>query len=296
MPLKSSVEGRFPTVLDIRIAPFHRGGSGEPLVLIHGYTGTWRNWVPVLPALEARHDVLAVGLAGHHCAAALPDGVEPSVPALADALERDLDAAGFETAHLAGNSLGGYLALELATRGRARSVVALSPGGGFEPGSRAERRVAALFRRQHRTAKAALPYVERIVARPRLRRLAMRDLMRHGERVPPAEAVAMTVGSLECAIREPLMEWVLRESGNTRLGPIACPVLVAWGERDRILPQETCSTRLRRDLPQAEWCVLPAVGHVPTYDDPELVARTILDFAAAAEARRAGTARAQASA
>ena len=271
---------------EIAIGAMHRGGSGEPLVLVHGYTGTWRNWVPVLPALEARHDVLAVGLAGHHCAAALPDGVEASVTALADALERDMDAAGFETAHVAGNSLGGYLALELGARGRARSVVALSPGGGYEPGSAAEKKIFDWFVRQDRIGRKVAPHVERVMARPGLRRLALRDVMRHGERVPPAEAVAMAVGGLECAIREPLMEWILREGPNVELGPIACPTLIAWAEHDRILPQRTCSDRLRREVPQAEWRVLPGVGHVPMFDAPDLIARTILDFAAAADAGR----------
>lgn len=271
---------------EIAIGAMHRGGSGEPLVLVHGYTGTWRNWVPVLPALEARHDVLAVGLAGHYCAAALPDGVEASVTALADALERDMDAAGFETAHVAGNSLGGYLALELGARGRARSVVALSPGGGYEPGSAAEKKIFDWFVRQDRIGRKVLPHIERVMARPGLRRLALRDVMRHGERVPPAEAVAMAVGGLECAIREPLMEWILREGPNVELGPIACPILIAWAEHDRILPQRTCSDRLRREVPQAEWRVLPGVGHVPMFDDPDLIARTILDFAAAADAGR----------
>jgi pimeloyl-ACP methyl ester carboxylesterase len=271
---------------EIAIAASHRGGSGVPLVLIHGYTATWRNWLPVLPALEARHDVLAVGLAGHFGCPALPDGAEVSVPALADALERDMDAAGFETAHLAGNSLGGYLALELAARGRARSVVALSPGGGIRPGSRAERRLVRLFARQHRTAEAALPHLERIVARPRLRRLAMRDVMRHGERVPPQEALTMAVGSLRCAIREPLLEWILHEGANVELGPIDCPVLIAWAQHDRILPQRTSSARLRAGVPHAQWRVLPHVGHVPMFDDPDLVVRTILEFAARAEEPR----------
>lgn len=273
---------------EITIAPSHRGGAGEPLVLVHGYTGTWRNWLPVLPALEAEHDVLAVGLAGHHCAAPLRDGAEPSVHELADAVERDMDAAGFETAHIAGNSLGGYLALELGARGRARSVVALSPGGGYEPGSAVERRIFAWFVRQQKIARRALPHIEKVMGRPRLRRIALRDVMRHGERVPPAEAVAMSVGALECAIREPFMEWTLRESRNVRLGEIACPVLIAWAEQDRILPMKTCSARLRREVAGAEWRVLPGVGHVPMYDDPELVARTILEFAAAAQAARAG--------
>ena len=91
--------------MDARFTPAHRGGSGEPLVLLHGFTDTWRTWELVLPALERRHDVLAPTLAGH--AGGPPLDGEVSDDAIADAVERAMDAAGFETAHIAGNSLGG---------------------------------------------------------------------------------------------------------------------------------------------------------------------------------------------
>ena len=97
----------------------HRGGSGEPLVLIHGFSGTRLIWEPALAALQGSHDVLAVNLAGHVGGPEL-DGAAASVAAVADAVEQDMDAAGFPTAHLVGNSLGGWIALELAARGRAR--------------------------------------------------------------------------------------------------------------------------------------------------------------------------------
>jgi pimeloyl-ACP methyl ester carboxylesterase len=270
-------------------ASSHRGGSGEPLVLIHGYTATWRNWRPVLPALEARHDVLAVGLAGHYGCPPLADGAEPSIAALADAIERDMDAAGFEEAHVAGNSLGGFLALELGARGRARSVVALSPAGGWEEGTRYARRIVRLFARQLRTGRAALPHLEKLTARPRLRRLALRDVVLHGERVPPSEAVAMVEGSVGCPIRQPLMD-ALMTPGAWELAPARCPTLVAWAEHDRILPERHYTARFRALLPDAEWRVLPDVGHLAMYDDPELVATTIIEFAAAASERERATA------
>src|SRR4029450_13921401 len=80
----------------------HRGGSGEPLVLVHGLGHTWRGWKPMLPLLEPRFDVLAVDLPGFGRSAPLPEGVAPTAEALADAVESELDAAGFDTAHLAG--------------------------------------------------------------------------------------------------------------------------------------------------------------------------------------------------
>ena len=107
----------------------HRGGSGEPLVLIHGIGHTWRGWKPMLPELERRFDVLAVDLPGHGHSEPLPPGTDSTPEALADAVEREMLGAGFDTAHIAGNSLGGWIALELARRGRARTVTAISPAG-----------------------------------------------------------------------------------------------------------------------------------------------------------------------
>src|SRR6476661_8295422 len=117
----------------------------EPLVLIHGFTGTGRIWDPVVPLLAAHHDVHAPTLAGHCGGATVPADAKASLTILVDDLEAQLDRAGLATAHLAGNSLGGWLALELAARGRARSVVCLSPAGGWESGSREERRIIAFF-------------------------------------------------------------------------------------------------------------------------------------------------------
>src|SRR5947209_14869225 len=74
----------------------HRGGSGEPLVLVHGFSGTWRAWEPVLDRLEASHDVLAVTLLGHAGGPECSAGASVSMPMLVDAVERDMDAAGLD--------------------------------------------------------------------------------------------------------------------------------------------------------------------------------------------------------
>jgi pimeloyl-ACP methyl ester carboxylesterase len=261
----------------------YRGGSGEPLVLIHGFSASWRVWKPVLPALEARHDVLAVGLAGHFDCAALPDGVEPSVAALIDALERDMDAAGFETAHLAGNSLGGWLALELAMRGRARSVVAIAPAGGWQPGSREERRLEKLFRRNHKLLSRLGGRAERM-ARSRLGRwLLMRQAVARPSRIGPEEAVHSIQAFAGCPIYFQLLDAILRDGPPVGFDGLQC--LLVWPARDRILLQRRYSQRLRDLLPAAEFRVLPAVGHVPMSDNPDLVARTILGFTETQEAR-----------
>ena len=106
------------------------------MVCVHGITDTWRTWELILPLLEPHHDTLAITLLGHSGGRAPEPGGEVTLKSLVDEAERDMDAAGFETAHLVGNSLGGWVVLELAARGRARSVTALSPAGGWDVGNR----------------------------------------------------------------------------------------------------------------------------------------------------------------
>src|ERR1041385_5509328 len=102
-------------------APY-RGGRGEPMLLVHGFTDTWRAWTPVLAALEEHHEVLVPTLPGHLGGDPMPPGQPISVGAVVDRLEELMDAAGMPRAHLVGSSLGGWLCLELALRGRGLSV------------------------------------------------------------------------------------------------------------------------------------------------------------------------------
>jgi len=256
-----------------------RGGVGEPLVLIHGFSATRLMWEPVLEALERSHHVLAVNLAGHVGGPGLGD-TQVSVSALVDAVERDLDAAGYDTAHLVGSSLGGWIAFEMAIRGRARSVVALAPAGGWEAGSRAERRLRALFVRNHRLLTPLLPRIDSMMRRPRLRHAMLWQIAAHGERIPPATAAQIVRDSVGCPVYFELMDAILRDGPPRALDGVRCPVLLAWGTRDRILPSRRYSQRLRDMLPNAEWTELPGLGHVPMPDDPDLVARTITGFVA----------------
>jgi pimeloyl-ACP methyl ester carboxylesterase len=99
----------------------YRAGCGEPLLLLHGFTGAWHHWRPLLGELVARYEVVAPTLAGHDGGKALPAGTPLNFVGSADLLEDHLDELGLETVHVVGNSMGGALALELAKRGRARS-------------------------------------------------------------------------------------------------------------------------------------------------------------------------------
>jgi pimeloyl-ACP methyl ester carboxylesterase len=266
----------------------YRAGEGEPLVLIHGFTATWRCWLPVLAELVPRFEVIAPTLHGHDGGGELPPRDVPhSIAHAADFLERHLDELGVGTAHLVGNSLGGALALELAKRGRAHSVVGISPAGGIRPGDTASaKQIIRVFSRMQTTTTRALNHLPRVMARPRLRRLALRDVMTRGYQVPAAEALALARSSVRCDIVEDVYA-VLRagDAALHGLEQIDVPTLIAWGDHDRILPMERHAPRLRQEIPGVEFRVLKGVGHTPMWDDPTLIAATIAGFAARAAER-----------
>lgn len=257
-----------------------RAGEGEPPVLLHGFTGTWRHWRPVLPELVARYEVIAPTLAGHSGGPALDAQLGyRTLDHATDHLERHLDELGIGTAHFAGNSMGGALSINLAKRGRARSVVALAPAGGWSPGDGETERLHRFFRRQLGVTRATQRRLEAVMRRPGLRRLALRDVMRHGELVHPRDAADMARDSLDCSITEDVLAALGRDEGALLdLDQVAAPVLLAWPEHDRIVPRATCSARLRREIPNAEFRVLAGCGHVPMWDDPQLVVQTIDDW------------------
>jgi pimeloyl-ACP methyl ester carboxylesterase len=271
-----------------RAATHFRAGAGEPLVLLHGIANSWRAWEPVLPALMEQHDVLAPTLCGHLEGEPLPDSVEATVAALTDGVERAMDAARFETAHLCGNSLGGWVSLDLARRGRARSVVCLAPAGGWAHGSRAERRLKRMFTIGRKLNDRLVPHTERLVRRPGLRKLLFARAMRHPERLTPAQMAARMEAMSGCVVYWQLLDTITRDGPPTWLGEVEAPTLVAWPEFDKVLPEKGHSEPFRELIHGAEWRVLPGVGHVPMADDPELIVRTIVDWAAAHERASVG--------
>ena len=266
----------------------YRAGEGEPLVLLHGFTATWRCWIPVIAELVPRFEVIAPTLHGHDGGPEFPpDGPAHSLAEAARHVEEQLDEMGVADAHFAGNSMGGALALELAKRGRARSVVAISPGGGWREDDTAEaERIIKWFARNQKLTRSTLRWMPRILARPGLRRLALRDVMTRGDQVPVDQALQLVASSIKCGVVDDVFAAIRSGTALMRdLGQIDCPVLVTWGERDRILPMDRHAARFREEIPGVEFRVHKGVGHTPMWDAPSLIAATIGDFAAAASQR-----------
>lgn len=258
-------------------------GTGTPLLLLHGIGGSWHIWKPVLRLLETRHRVIALTLPGH-CDG--PDCVAPgeaTVGGLADQLIGMMRARGVTSAHVAGNSLGGWLSLELARRGFARSVTALSPAGGWSDIAH-YRRIARRFRFFFALMPLILFLSSPFLVFAGFRRVLGRESMEHADRMPAAEFRH----SLRAMVRSRAFLALLRTIG--RDGPLRAldagrvPVRIAWSERDRVIPFETYGRPIVAALPEAESTVIAGVGHVPMYDDPQAVAAQILEVTSRVDA------------
>lgn len=179
--------------------PQYRAGQGEPLLLLHGLLLTWESWGAVLGELSGDHEVFALTLPGHRSAPALRRPA--TFAALADAVEQAMDETGWLTAHLVGNSLGGWLALELAARGRARSVTAIAPGGMWEEGARTASRLLGKYR-------AFAPVIGVGTGRPRpmARSLVIPLLAHRPAAVPHRLATTVATAPAYCDIVEDLAE------------------------------------------------------------------------------------------
>lgn len=252
---------------------FHREGSGPPLVLLHGVGLSWQINRPVIGILAREFDVIACDSPGFGDSPALPAGTVPAIPAYAERFARFFGELGLERPHVAGNSMGGGIGLELARRGAVRSVCAISPVGFWTP---AERR----FSQQSLGTLASMPRA----LRPAL-------IAASGTR---AGRVALFWQTFGWPTRMPAEEppRILRNAwASPALGPALAafdeytfaapneldgtiPLTIAWGVHDRLLPYRTQAPRAQRLLPQARHLPLGA-GHVPFFDDPRAVAEAI---------------------
>jgi pimeloyl-ACP methyl ester carboxylesterase len=256
---------------DGRLA-YSRLGQGEPLILLHGQGLSRRSWDPVIGLLASHFDVIAVDLPGHGDSPRQPEGVGSAPADQARAVAELLDGLGLDSVHVAGNSIGGWVALELARLRRARTVTALSPAGLWG------RRAPLFIRTSMRQARINSRLVRRLAPdAPRstvARALFMAQLSGHPTKVP-YEAANTAIHDMASA---PGFRETLRAAERTSFqdgAGIDVPVTVAFGSRDRVLPPAV--TRRRKHLPpHTQWIKIIGSGHVAMFDDPRRVAALLL--------------------
>ena len=257
---------------------YDRDGSGPPLLLIHGLGGERHVWESVLDRVTEVRDTIRVDLPGFGESPVLPDDAKATPWALAAAIAAQLDALGLDRVHIAGNSLGGWVALELAKAGRALTVTAIAPAG-LWTGTLVPKPYV-----MRSISRALLPSLPTLLRGAGGRRMALAGSVAYPERVP-YEAAVRIVKAYATAPGFVNASNNMRANRLTGADQIDVPVTVAWCERDRLI------ARPRRLPFPARETILRDCGHVPMYDDPEAVATVILDGSSDRTPSRSGALR-----
>ncbi|WP_046730039.1 alpha/beta fold hydrolase [Streptomyces humi] len=252
---------------------YARVGRGEPLVLIHGIGHHRQAWDPVVDILATERDVIAVDLPGFGASPGLPAGLTYDLPTTNAVLGALFEALELDRPHVAGNSLGGLLALELGREKLVRSVTALSPAGFW---SQAERRYAfsVLIAMRRIAERLPLPLVEKLSRTAAGRTALTSTIYARPARRSPEAVVAETVALARATgFADTLRAGAAVQFTDDIPG---VPVTVGWGTRDLLLVRRQ-GVRAKQIIPKARLIRLPGCGHCPMNDDPALVARVILD-------------------
>jgi pimeloyl-ACP methyl ester carboxylesterase len=249
-----------------------RAGSGEPLLLLHSLGGSVVQWAPVLGRLAEEREVIALDMPGFGDSPPLPPGIEPSAANLASGVLEFFGSLGLgRDAHVAGISLGGWVAIECARQGRARSVVGICAAGFWR---RARLDTSDRLNSARTVGRRLRPLIRSTMSTAAGRRRSLGRFLEHPERMTASEA-AMMASAYVTAPAYPEASALMRAGQVGSLDDVKVPVTLAWAEFDRIvrsrpLKDGVVPKRIRQ-------LQLPGCGHVPTWDDPELVARVVLE-------------------
>lgn len=248
-----------------------RQGHGEPLLLLHSLGGSLVQWSPVMDRLAAEREVIAVDMPGFGESSPLPDGVSPRPANLATAVLDFYDALGIEgTPAVAGISLGGWVAIECARQGGASAAIGLCTAGFWKRSLESSNRRVARARRHGRALR---PLFRPMMQGARGRRETLGRFIYRPERLSPGEAEAIAKAYVTAPAYEEASA-MMRAGRVDDLKGIKVPITLAWAEYDALVRNKPLP---RGVLPKrVEQVVLPGCGHVPTWDDPDLVARVVL--------------------
>ncbi|AFM15969.1 putative hydrolase or acyltransferase of alpha/beta superfamily [Mycolicibacterium chubuense NBB4] len=260
-------------------APIHLG-SGEPVLLLHPFMMSQNVWKDVAPRLAdtGRYEVFAPTMAGHNGGRKNRSWLLDSAT-LADDVERYLDELGWDTAHIVGNSLGGWVAFELERRGRARSLIGIAPAGGWHRWTLAKYEIVFKFVMGlpvWLTAKVLGSAAARL---PGARAAASVPISATTDGISDADMLDIIDDVTHCPAYYQLLLKALLMPGLMELSETGIPTYLVVCEKDRVLPHPRFTAHFRKHLPDAtRFTQLDGVGHIPMFEAPDRIAEVIRQF------------------
>ncbi|MET0865968.1 MAG: alpha/beta fold hydrolase [Nakamurella sp.] len=251
----------------------YRVGAGEPLVLLHGLGESHIGWRPVIDALSAEYDVIAIDLPGFGRSPALARGISPTAANLAGAVADTLDSLGVDRYHVAGYSLGARVAVQLAGSDRARSLIAIAPDGLGTPLERVQGFIAMLAGRG--VAMALAPVAEPLSWFPAGRAVFFAGTRSLPWQLAPADAKQLLTDFAGSPSYD-ATNWASLFDMPTHLHTITAPALFLQGTADPLMTPQIA--RYVGFIPGAQLIYLAGLNHVPISDDPKAVAQHMLSF------------------
>jgi pimeloyl-ACP methyl ester carboxylesterase len=245
-------------------------------VLIHPFMLSHHCWRPLVERLGPGHDVLRVSMPGHYGGPRL--GWRGTFAAMVDHLESEMDRVGMETAHVVGNSLGGWAGFELARRGRARTVTAIAPAGGYESlGVRDAAMVASFLLAV--VGRRGARFTNLLPTLP-VHGLALRAVAHDPRSIPPADARHVVRTALGATHPLQVLLACARSIPAVGLEAVDVPVHLVFAERDVVIPPSKYAPYFVERIRHAKVTMLAGVGHCPQVEAPHTVAELLREFIA----------------
>jgi len=253
-------------------------GEGPPVILIHGLAGCWQNWLENIPHLARRHRVVALDLAGFG-ESELPQD-EISIPGYGRLVDAFLGEIGIERAALVGNSMGGFIAAEVAIShpSRVEKLVLVSAAGLMRVGDRQQAAVERAARLFHPATAAVLARRAYLIKRPKLRRRILYGIVRYPERIAPELVYEVASGAGKPGFFDALSA-IANYDYRDRLPAISAPTLLVWGRNDRIVPVSG-AYEYERLIPGARRVIFEETGHLPMLERPGRFNQIVEEFLA----------------
>ncbi len=263
------VEGRTVRYVDLG------EGDAPPVVFVHGLGGNWQNWLENLPRIAQGRRALALDLPGFG-ESEMPAS-KISISGYAELVDAWLERLGVGHVAVVGNSMGGFIAAELAIRYPERvERLALVSAAGISITNLRRRPTMTIARAATVVGALTASRSRAIIARERLRHAVISPVIRHPTLIAPDLLYEVMQGSGKPGYIDAL-DALTSYDFRDRIGEIRAPALIVWGREDVLVPVRDAD-EFERQIPSSRRLIMDDTGHAPMLERPEHFNRCLVGF------------------